>query len=193
MKKINKIFDSILESEVGWFSTFLLWSISGIVFIYYVMKSKGLINVESTKTTVTAIGTLITAGILYGLVSNLIVGFLIKLTGQLFKGNNDLRNIYKTLAKSYWPYVIFVVTILLGIYLSRVILISSDSIVRIVLSITVFLIIVGQAILSISQVILLIRGLRNVQGISTIKTILNYLISTLIFGVFYYYIIEPNL
>ncbi len=193
VNRINNIYDSILAKKIGWVYTLFLWGCSGIVFMFFLMKSRGLINVDSTMTTFTTIGTLITAGLLYGLISNLIVGFLIKLTGHFFKASNDLRKIYRTLAKSYFPYIFFVILILTNIYLARILMTSSDQIIKLSLTIIVILIIFGQVVLGISQWILLFKGLKKTQGLNSLNTILNYFSSTLIFGGLYYFLLEPYL
>ncbi len=126
-------------------------------------------------------------GMIYGLFTNFIVGFLIKLTGKLFKGTNDLKKIYNAISWSYFPLTISVYLVVVNIFISRIILMTEvDTSVLLILSFVVIIFMIIQGILGIWQLILLFRGLKIAQGLSTSNTILNYLSGAFIYGLFYF-------
>lgn len=90
-KKPTETFELVLSKDINWIKTLSLFGCNGIIFIYYIMKSEGLINIESIKMTIVSILSIVSLGIVFGIFSNLIVGYLIKLTGKLFNAENDLK------------------------------------------------------------------------------------------------------
>ena len=186
-KKPTETFELIFSKDINWFKTILFFSCNGIIVMYYIMRSQEMINIESFKMTILTIFFLLLTGMIYGLFTNFIVGFLIKLTGKLFNGTNDLKKIYKALSWSYYPLIISVYLIIVNILISRIILMTEiDTSVLLILSFVVIIFSIFQGILAIWQLMLLIRGLKIAQGLSTSNTILNYLSGALIFGLSYF-------
>lgn len=64
-KKPTETFELILSKDINWFKTVLFFSCNGIILIYYLMRSKGLINVESFKMTMITLFSMIFMGIIY--------------------------------------------------------------------------------------------------------------------------------
>jgi hypothetical protein len=186
-KKPTETYELILSKDINWFKTVLFFSCNGIIIMYYIMKSQEMINIESFKMTILTIFFMLLIGMIYGLVTNFIVGFLIKLTGKFFNGKNDLKKIYTVLSWSYYPLTISVYLIIVNILISRIILMTEiDTFVLLFLSLVVITFTIIQGILGIWQLILLFRGLKIAQGLSTTNTILNYLSGAFIFGLFYF-------
>ena len=192
-KKPTKTFELILSEKISWFKVFLFFSSNGIVFSYYLMKSKGLIKIESFKETIISIIMMLIFGIIYGVISNFSVGFFIKQTGKIFGGKNDLKKIYNVLSWSYLPSTFSVYFIIVNILMARVLTTEIESIVAIILALLVGIFSLAQAILGIWQLILIFKGLKVAQELNSLKTILNYITGAGIFGIIYYYLIFPHL
>ena len=192
-KKPTETFELILTKDINWFKTILFFSCNGIIFMYYLLKSKEMINVESFKMTILSIFFMVIMGMIYGLFSNFIVGFLIKLTGKFFNGTNDLKKIYIVLSWSYFPLSISVFLLIVNILIARILMTEIDTSVQLILSLIVGVITIIQGLLGIWQVVLVYRGLKVAQGLSSSNTIMNYLSGTIIFGLFYYFLIYPYL
>ena len=192
-KKPTETFELILSKDINWFKTVLFFSCNGIILIYYLMKSKGLINVESFKMTMITLFSMIFMGIIYGLFSNFIIGFLIKITGKIFKGENDLRKIYNVLGWSYFPISISVFLLIVNILIARILMTEIDNSALVILSLIVVVISIIQGVLGIWQLVLVYRGLKVAQGLSSSNTIMNYLSGAIIYGLFYYFLIYPYL
>ena len=192
-KKPNETFKLIQKEKINWLRIILFFSCNGFVFSYYLMKSKGLINIETFKGTITSILTMLLFGIFYGIISNFCVGFFIKLTGKLFSGKNDLKRIYNTLSWSYLPITISVYLIIVNVLMARVLTTEIDSTFAIILALLVGFFSLLQAALGIWQLILIYKGLKVAQELNSWKTILNYIIGAGIFGIIYYYLIFPYL
>ena len=192
-KKPTKTFELILSEKISWFKVFLFFSSNGIVFSYYLMKSKGLIKIESFKETTISIIMMLIFGIIYGVISNFSVGFFIKQTGKIFGGKNDLKKIYNVLSWSYLPSTFSVYFIIVNILMARVLTTEIESIVAIILALLVGIFSLAQAILGIWQLILIFKGLKVAQELNSLKTILNYITGAGIFGIIYYYLIFPHL
>ncbi|QVY66856.1 Yip1 family protein [Polaribacter sp. Q13] len=192
-KKPTKTFELILSEKISWFKVFLFFSSNGIVFSYYLMKSKGLIKIESFKETIISIIMMLIFGIIYGVISNFSIGFFIKQTGKIFGGKNDLKKIYNVLSWSYLPSTFSVYFIIVNILMARVLTTEIESIVAIILALLVGIFSLAQAILGIWQLILIFKGLKVAQELNSLKTILNYITGAGIFGIIYYYLIFPHL
>ena len=192
-KKPTETFQSILSEKINWFKVFLFFSSNGTIFIYYLAKSKGAIDIESIEATIGSILGMIFLGIIYGLISNFSVGFFIKLTGKIFGGKNDLKKIYNALSWSYLPSTFSVYLIIVNILIARVLTTEIESIVAIILALLVGIFSLAQAILGIWQLILIYKGLKVAQELNNWKTILNYITGAGIFGIIYYYLIFPHL
>ena len=192
-KKPTETFESILSKDINWFKTVLFFSCNGIILIYYLMRSKGLINVESFKMTMITLFSMIFMGIIYGLLSNFIIGFLIKITGKIFNGKNDLRKIYNVLGWSYFPISISVFLLIVNILIARILMTEIDNSALVILSLIVVVISIIQGVLGIWQLVLVYRGLKVAQGQSSSNTIMNYLSGAIIYGLFYYFLIYPYL
>ena len=192
-KKPTEAFESILSEKINWFKVFLFFSSNGTIFIYYLAKSKGAIDIESIEGTIGSILGMIFLGIVYGLISNFSVGFFIKLTGKIFGGKNDLKKIYHALSWSYSPSTFSVYLIIVNILIARVLTTEIESIVAIILALLVGIFSLVQAVLGIWQLILIYKGLKVAQELNSWKTILNYITGAGIFGIIYYYLIFPHL
>jgi hypothetical protein len=132
-------------------------------------------------------------GIMYGLLSNFSVGFLIKLTGKIFGGKNDLKKIYTVLSWSYLPSTFSVYLIIVNVLMARILTTEIESTVAIILALLVGIFSLAQAVLGIWQLVLIYKGLKVVQELNRWKTILNYTTGAGIFGIIYYYLIFPHL
>jgi hypothetical protein len=192
-KKPTETFQSILSEKINWFKVFLFFSSNGTIFIYYLAKSKGAIDIESIEATIGSILGMIFLGIIYGLISNFSGGFFIKLTGKIFGGKNDLKKIYNALSWSYLPSTFSVYLIIVNILIARVLTTEIESIVAIILALLVGIFSLVQAVLGIWQLILIYKGLKVAQELNNWKTILNYITGAGIFGIIYYYLIFPHL
>jgi len=192
-KKPTETFELVLSKDISWIKTLLLFSCNGIVFIYYIMKAQGYINIESLQMTIVSILTMVSLGIIYGIISNLIIGFLIKLTGKLFKAKNDLKKIYSALGWSYFPLLISVIFLIPSILIARIITTDINTTLKLTLSILIIILMLVQAVFGIWQLILLFKGLKIAQKLNSLNTILNYLSGTLIFGILYYFLVRPYL
>jgi hypothetical protein len=190
-KKPTETFELVLSKDINWIKTLLLFGCNGIVFIYYIMKSEGYINIESLQMTIVSILSMVILGIIYGIISNLIIGFLIKLTGKLFNAENDLKKIYSVLSWSYLPLMISVLFLIPSILTARIITTDIDTTLKLILSILIIMLV--QAVFGIWQLFLLFKGLKVAQKLSSLNTIFNYLSGTMIFGIFYYFLIKPYL
>jgi hypothetical protein len=157
------------------------------------MKSEGYINIESLQMTIVSILSMVILGIIYGIISNLIIGFLIKLTGKLFNAENDLKKIYSVLSWSYLPLMISVLFLIPSILTARIITTDIDTTLKLILSILIIILMLVQAVFGIWQLFLLFKGLKVAQKLSSLNTIFNYLSGTMIFGIFYYFLIKPYL
>ncbi|OCK41827.1 hypothetical protein BA195_13630 [Tenacibaculum soleae] len=192
-KKPTETFELIISEKISWLKVFLFFSSNGFIFIYYLMKTKGLIEIESFKTTIVSILVMLFMGIIYGLISNFSVGFFIKLTGKFFGGKNDLKRIYKVLSWSYLPSTFSVYLIIANILMARILTTEIENSVVIILSLIVGIFTLVQAVLGIWQLILIYKGLKVAQELNNLKTILNYITGAGIFGIIYYYLIFPHL
>jgi hypothetical protein len=192
-KKPTETFELIQSEKVNWFKVSLFFSANGFIFIYYLMKSKGLIQVDNFEHTIASILVMLVLGIVYGLLSNFSIGFLIKLTGKIFGGKNDLKKIYTVLSWSYLPSTFSVYLIIVNVLMARILTTEIESTVAIILALLVGIFSLAQAVLGIWQLVLIYKGLKVVQELNRWKTILNYTTGAGIFGIIYYYLIFPHL
>jgi len=177
-----------LKNKISWYKILFLFSCNGIILVYNIIKAEGALKLESYGQTFATIIALLLVGSLFGVLSNLILGFLIKLTGKLWKQNNKLKKIYKALAWSYYPLSISVILIIINIFIARFILLNIDSPSILIISLVYILLLIIQSILSIWHLILLFYGLKITLNLNTLKTVLNYFLAVLIYGIFYYLI-----
>ena len=192
-KKPTETFELILSEKISWFKTLLFFSANGTIFIYYLAKSKGEIDIESFESTIGSILGILMLGFIYGLISNFSIGFLIKLTGRIFGGKNDLKRIYSALGWAHFPATINVYFIIVNILIARVIITDIESSFIIILSLLVLIFSIIQVICGIWQLVLLYKGLKVAQQLNGWKTILNYVTGAVIFGIIYYNLIFPFL
>ncbi|MFY7669672.1 YIP1 family protein [Tenacibaculum sp. MEBiC06402] len=192
-KRPTETFELIQSEKINWFKVSLLFSSNGFIFIYYLMKSKGLIKIESFEHTIASILGMLLIGIIYGLISNFSVGIFIKLTGKVFGGKNDLKKIYNTLSWSYLPSTFSVYLIIVNVLIARILTTEIESTIAIILVLLVGIFSLVQAVLGIWQLILIYKGLKVTQELNGLKTILNYLTGAGIFGGIYYFLIYPYL
>jgi len=192
-KKPTETFKLIQTEKNNWLRILLFFSCNGFVFSYYLMKSKGLINIETFKETIISIITMLLFGIIYGIISNFCVGFFIQLTGKIFGGKNNLKKIYNTLSWSYLPITISVYIIIANILIARVLKTEIETTLAIILGLLVGIFSLIQAVFGIWQLILIYKGLKVTQELNGLKTILNYLTGAGIFGGIYYFLIYPYL
>ncbi|AOW19343.1 YIP1 family protein [Urechidicola croceus] len=192
-KRPTETFELIQSEKINWFKVSLLFSSNGFIFIYYLMKSKGLIKIESFEHTIASILGMLLIGIIYGLISNFSVGIFIKLTGKVFGGKNDLKKIYNTLSWSYLPSTFSVYLIIVNVLIARILTTEIESTIAIILALLVGIFSLVQAVLGIWQLILIYKGLKVAQELNGLKTILNYLTGAGIFGGIYYFLIYPYL
>tara|TARA_B110000908_G_C10092599_1_gene374753 strand:- start:184 stop:789 length:606 start_codon:yes stop_codon:yes gene_type:complete len=185
-KNPNETFEIILTQKVNWIRVIGLFSCNGIVVVYYLMKSLGHISIESFELTIFTILFLISFGAFYGIVTNFLIGFLIKVTGKFFKGKCDLLKIYTVLSWSFLPFIYSALLIILNILIARVLTTDLDSSVILILSLMVFVFLIASLFLSIWQVTLLFKGLKLAQNFNTTNTILNLISATIIYGIIYY-------
>jgi hypothetical protein len=193
-KKPTETFELILSEKINWVKVFIFFSSNGFIFIYYLAKSKGAINVESFETIIGTIIGMILMGIVYGLISNFCVGYFIKITGKIFGGKNDLKKIYNALSWAYLPSVFSAYIIIVNILLAAVILTTEiETSVILLLSLLAGILSIAQGALGIWQLILIYKGLKVAQELNSMKTILNYIFGAGIFGIIWYFLIYPNL
>ena len=200
MKKIKLLwqqpklyFEESLPKKVNWWRTLSLFSLNGIMFMHYTMKSGGYYDISTTKSFVVSILTLITLGVFYGIISNLIVGLLISLTGHLFNAQNELKKIYNALTWTYLPLVISIPLLFSNLIMAKILLGEVNTVTSITLSILVILSTLIQAVIGVWQIILLYKGLKVAQSLNATKTILNYILGFAIFGILNFYLIKPYL
>ena len=186
-------FEQILSKSISWFKTTLFFGCNGVILIYYIMKAKGLINVETFANTMASILTMLSVGMIYGIIANYFIGYSIKFTGSLFNAKNDLKKIYNALAWTSFPESIAVYILIVSILMARIILTNENVSLQLTLSFLVVIFMMVQAIISIWRLILIYKGLKVAQGLNSRDTILNYLSGALIFGVINYFLIIPYL
>ena len=192
-KKPTETFELIQSEKINWFKVSLFFSSNGFIFIYYLMKSKGLIEIDSFEHTIASILVMLVLGIVYGLLSNFSVGFFIKLTGKIFGGKNDLKKIYNVLSWSYLPSTFSVYLIIVNVLMARILTTEIEPTIAIILALLVGIFSLMQAVLGIWQLVLIYKGLKVAQELNSWKTILNYISGAGIFGIIYYYLIFPHL
>ena len=193
IKEPTSTFENALSNKINWFRTLLLFSINGIMFMHLIMKSGGYYDFSSEKGIFVTTMTLITMGIVYGIISNLILGFLIKLTGKLFNARNDLKRIYNAIGIAYIPLYISLILLFSSLGMAGVLLSDPSTIIALILSGLIIIFSFIQGGISLWQLILLYKGLKVAQNLNRKNTILNYLSGAIIFGVFHFFIIKPYL
>ena len=192
-KTPTESFIQLISRGLRWKQVIPFFSAHGIVFIYYVMRSHSLFDLSTNKSLIIAITTLLVAGSVYGILSNLLVGYLIRLTGILFKAKSRIKDIYNVMSWAYLPCIFSTVIIVINLLLARVITSSDNTNMNLILSFLVMGLLLFLGIFGIWSLILLVKGLKVAQGLSTINTILNFLMATIIYGTFYYLVIGPYL
>ena len=186
-------FENALSKKVNWFKTLLLFSINGILFIHLIMKSGGYYDFSSQKGIFSTIMALITMGIFYGIISNLILGFLIKITGKLFRAKNDLKRIYNAIGIAYIPLFISLILLFSNLGMAGVLMSDTGKELALLFSGLIIIFTLIQGVISLWQLILLYKGLKVAQNLNRRNTILNYLMGVVIFGLFHFFLIKPYL
>lgn len=186
-------FEQILEEKISWLKTMFFFGCNGMILIYYIMKAKEMINVETTGNTFATIMAILFVGLFYGIIANLLTGYSIKLTGKLFNAKNDLKQIYKVLTWTSFPQSFAVYLLIISIIMARIIITNEIIALNLTLSILIVIFIFIQAIISIWRFILIYKGLKVAQGLNSRDTILNYIAGALIFGIINYFLIKPYL
>ena len=193
LKEPTKTFENDLSKKTNWLRTLLLFSVYGITFMHLIMKSGGYYDFSSKNGVFATIMALISMGILYGIISNLILGFLIKLTGKLFNAENDLKKIYHAMGIAYIPLYISLVLLFTSLAMAGILLSEVGTVLVILLSGFILIFTLVQTGISFWQFILLYKGLKVAQNLNGTNTILNYLSGAIIFGVLHYFLLEPYL
>lgn len=193
IKEPTITFENALSKKVNWFKTLLLFSINGIMFIHLIMKSGGYYDFSSQKGIFSTIMALITMGIFYGIISNLILGFLIKVTGKLFRAKNDLKQIYNAIGIAYIPLFISLILLFSNLAMAGVLLSDTSKEIALLFSGLIIIFTLIQGVISLWQLILLYKGLKVAQNLNRRNTILNYLSGVILFGLFHFFLIKPYL
>src|SRR5690606_25970065 len=127
-------FEDVLSKQINWWRTLFFFGFNGILYVHVVMKAGGYYDVSSGIMFFATTMTMIHLGILYGIISNLIVGLLIKLTGRFFGASNDLRTIYNAMTWAYLPASICVVLLLLNLFIAKSLLTDPATVPDLILS-----------------------------------------------------------
>ncbi|TDN79077.1 Yip1-like protein [Salegentibacter sp. 24] len=192
-KEPTKTFENKLSQKINWLRIFLLFSVNGIMYIHLLMKSGGYYDFGSKKGIFSTIMSLITMGIVYGITSNLILGFLIKLTGKFFNAKNELKTIYNAIGIAYIPLYISLILLFTNLAMAGILLLEVGSVLALLLSGLIIIFTLIQGGVSIWQFILLYKGLRVAQNLNGKRTILNYLSGVVIFGLIHFFLLNPYL
>jgi hypothetical protein len=193
LKDPTKTFEDALSKKINWFKTLFFFSLNGIMFMHLIMKSGGYYDFNTKTTIFASIMTLITIGVFYGITSNIILGFLIKLTGKLFNANNNLKRIYNAIGIAYIPLYISLILLFINLGISGFLLSNEYNSGVILLAGLIIIFTLIQTAISIWQLILLYKGLKVAQNLDRTNTILNYLSGAIIYGVFHFLLIKPYL
>lgn len=193
LKNPTITFEDALSKKINWFKTLFFFSLNGIMFMHLIMKSGGYYDFSSKKTIFASIMALITVGVCYGITSNIILGFLIKLTGKLFNAKNDLKRIYNAISIAYIPLYISSILLFINLGISGFLLSNEDKPGVVILAGLIIIFTLIQTAISIWQIILLYKGLKVAQNLDRTNTILNYLSGAIIFGVFNFLLVKPYL
>lgn len=193
LKNPTTTFEDALSKKINWFKTSFFFSLNGIMFMHLVMKSGGYYDFSSKKTIFASIMALITVGVCYGITSNIVLGFLIKLTGKLFNAKNDLKRIYNAISIAYIPLYISLILLFINLGISGFLLSNENKQGVVILAGLIIIFTLIQTEISFWQLILLYKGLKVAQNLDRTNTILNYLSGAIIFGVFHFLLIKPYL
>ncbi len=192
-KEPTKTFENALSEKISWLRTFLLFSVNGIMYVHLLMKSGGYYDFNSKKGIFATIMALITMGIVYGIISNLLLGFLIRLTGKFFNAKNELKTIYNAIAIAYLPLYISLILLFTNLTIAGILLSEVDTVLALILSGLIIVFTLIQGGVSFWQFILLYKGLKVAQNLNGKKTIFNYLSGVVIFGFIHFFLLKPYL
>ena len=192
-KNPTNTFQKIASEEISWIHTSLFFGCNGIVAVYYIMRTKGLLNIDTFENSITSVLVMIFVGMVYGILSNLFIGYVIKLTGKIFKAKNDLKQIYKVLSWTSFPEMISVYLLITAILMSRVLMTEISTQLQLIISLFIGISMLVIGIISVWHIILTYKGLKVAQGLNSRDAILNYLAGASIFGVINYFLINPYL
>ncbi|UJH66490.1 YIP1 family protein [Allomuricauda sp. SCSIO 65647] len=185
----TKTFNDILSREIRWIEILPLFAVNGIYVVYYLIKAEKGYNLASNGKLWGAILGIIVIGSIWGIISNLFVGYLVKVTGRIFKAENNLKKIYAVFAWSSIPLIIACIIIILSLIFVRVILAQEEtSSSNIFLSLLTIILNIGMIVPAIWSFILFYKGLKVAQKLDMTKTILNYILAIAIFAPLYYLI-----
>src|SRR5690606_3237815 len=130
-------FEDVLSKPISWWRTLLLFGCNGILYIHVVMQSGGSYDFSSDKMFLVTGMALIVLRILYGILSSLLIGFVIELTGRCFGAVKDLRTIDHAMTWAYLPASICVVLLLLHLFIARSLLTEPAIVPDLILSVLV--------------------------------------------------------
>lgn len=199
MKKLQNLwrnptetFEEILSRKFRWIDILPLFAISGIYRVYYVIKAENGFNLSSNGRLLGSIMAIIVIGAFWGVISNLFLSFLVKVTGRIFKAENSMKKIITVFAWSSVPLILACVIIILSLTFMRIVLAQDGNkpILGLVLSVITILLNIGIIVPSIWSVFLVFKGLKIAQNLDRTKTILNYLLAIVIYFPIYYLIMS---
>tara|TARA_R110002049_G_scaffold259060_4_gene434801 strand:+ start:1528 stop:2127 length:600 start_codon:yes stop_codon:yes gene_type:complete len=185
----TKTFDEILSKDIRWIQILPLFAVNGIYLVYYLIKAERGYNLTSNGKLWGAIAGVLVIGSVWGIISNLFVGYLVKVTGRIFNAENNLKKIYAVFAWSSVPLIIACIIIITSLIFIRVILAQEEtSTLSIFLSLLTIILNIGMIVPAIWSFILFYKGLKVAQKLDMTKTILNYLLAIAIYAPLYYLI-----
>lgn len=198
MKRIQKLwrnpsetFNEILSKEIRWIEILPLLAVHGIYLVYYIIRAEEGYNLTSNGKLLGAIAGVVIIGSIWGIISNMFVGYLIKITGRIFKAENNLKKIYAVLAWSSVPLIIACIIIIMNLTFVRIILVQEGtSTLSIFLSFLIIILNIGMIVPALWSIILFYKGLKIAQDLNTTKTILNYSLAIAIYAPIYYLIMS---
>ncbi|QHL89164.1 hypothetical protein GU926_17685 [Nibribacter ruber] len=175
--KANSRIEEVLHEKVRWRWIIWIFTIQG-VFSYFTLKQDAILALKMDLPPL--IIWLIIMGFLYGCVSNLIICYLIKLTGKLFNAEGSYKNILKSISLAYRPHLYTIVLII--IHLSIAHYFESSIIQNNMIALVVLMLVLKTSIgaLAIWTLVLLVRNLMVVQNLTIGKTILNYIVALIL-------------
>jgi len=183
----TETFNEILSKEIRWIEILPLLAVHGIYLVYYIIRAEGGFNLTNNGALLGAIAGIVVIGSIWGIISNLFIGYLVKITGRLFNAENNLKKIYAVFAWSSLPLIIACIIIIMNLIFVRIILVQEDTTtLSIFLSFLIIILNVGMIVPAIWSIILFYKGLKIAQELDITKVILNYLLAFAIYAPLYY-------
>jgi hypothetical protein len=175
------------NKEFKWRIAVLNFSLYG-AFSYYYLTNEALLKLEGVS--IVKVLTILTVGFLFGNITSFLFAFLLKLTARLFQIQSSYIDIVKTLSIAYKPHLITCLLIICRIIISPdpKVRLAPDSIGLLVF----FLVIINilTAIFGTISIILLVKGLMKVQNLTLGKTVIYYLIASVVLSPIYFLLIR---